>query len=317
MATSYRNINYGLRPAKTIERKMLCEAFSRLTPFGKVESYVYIGFGSTYFNDFILFHKVLNICNMISIEKDKINMNRFLFNQPFNCIDVKFGKSNDELPKLSWNCRALVWLDYEGKLDSDVLADVKYVCANATPGSVVVVTINTNQDYERDKDMQGILDELKEAVGVEKVSPSISIKDLQGWGYANVCRKIINNTIYETLHARNGGKASGTRYIYKQLFNFNYQDRAKMMTTGGLLHDEGQETLFTHCAFHNLSYIRNSDDAYKIEVPNLTYKEIRKLDEQLPRKNGSIPNLPDVPPADIEKYEKIYRYFPNFAEANV
>ena len=31
MATSSRLINYRLRPAKSIERKMLCEAFRRLS----------------------------------------------------------------------------------------------------------------------------------------------------------------------------------------------------------------------------------------------------------------------------------------------
>jgi hypothetical protein len=55
MSSSYRKINYTLRPAKNIERKMLCEAFHKLHPFGKVQNYRYIGFGSTYFSDFILF----------------------------------------------------------------------------------------------------------------------------------------------------------------------------------------------------------------------------------------------------------------------
>src|SRR5688572_20955159 len=98
MAGSYERINYGLRPAKSIERKMLCEAFRRLSEFGSVESYVYIGFGSTYFSDFNLFHKQLGIRNMISLEKDKNNKARFEFNRPFKCITIEYGHSNEILP---------------------------------------------------------------------------------------------------------------------------------------------------------------------------------------------------------------------------
>ncbi|RMG75351.1 MAG: hypothetical protein D6711_06830, partial [Chloroflexi bacterium] len=64
MPSSSRKINYGLRPAKHIERKMLIEIFRRLSEFGSVESYRYIGFGALYFNDFYQFHKYLGIQNM-------------------------------------------------------------------------------------------------------------------------------------------------------------------------------------------------------------------------------------------------------------
>ena len=86
MPGTYEKINYSLRPAKSIERKMLGNAFRKLSDFGAVESYRYIGFGSTYFSDFILFHKALGIKHMISIERDRENEERFRFNCPFRCI---------------------------------------------------------------------------------------------------------------------------------------------------------------------------------------------------------------------------------------
>ena len=54
MPKSYESVNYVLRPAKNIERKMFCEAFRRLAEFGRVDSYRYVGFGSTFFSDFSL-----------------------------------------------------------------------------------------------------------------------------------------------------------------------------------------------------------------------------------------------------------------------
>ena len=59
--SSYEQINYSLRPAKQIERKMLIEAFRNLTEFGDIGSYRYIGFGSIYFSDFNQVHKSLGI----------------------------------------------------------------------------------------------------------------------------------------------------------------------------------------------------------------------------------------------------------------
>jgi hypothetical protein len=147
MTGSYRQINFSLRPAKSIERKMLCEAFRRLAEFGHVSDYRYIGFGSTYFSDFILVHKTLAIRNMLSIERDDFNKARFEFNRPFHCIKLYFGESNDVLPELGWrDVRTICWLDYDGKLDSSVLTDVRLFCANAVSGSVLVVTVNAEPD---------------------------------------------------------------------------------------------------------------------------------------------------------------------------
>ena len=59
MTASYRLIDYSLRPAKFAERRMLSEMFSRLKVFGSLESYRYIGFGSIWFTDCVLFHRAL------------------------------------------------------------------------------------------------------------------------------------------------------------------------------------------------------------------------------------------------------------------
>ena len=52
MSRSFERIDYSLRPAKHAERRMLCDVFRRLKPFGPVEDYVYVGFGSVWFSDF-------------------------------------------------------------------------------------------------------------------------------------------------------------------------------------------------------------------------------------------------------------------------
>ena len=122
MAESYKKIDYRLRPAKNVERKMLAEAFNRLSKFAPVNSYRYIGMGSLYFSDFILFHRSLGFQKMISIEAEEKEpqQERFKFNKPFNCVDIKFGFTSKILPNLNWDTRDVIWLDYDGKLNLDV-----------------------------------------------------------------------------------------------------------------------------------------------------------------------------------------------------
>jgi hypothetical protein len=313
MKSSYERINYSIRPAKCIERKMLCEAFRRLSVFGKVESYNYVGFGSTYFSDFSLFHRYLNIHNMMSIEKDEKNKDRFDFNRPFRCIKMEYGSSNEVLEKINFEVRSILWLDYDGRLDKEVLIDINSFCSKASTGSLIVVSVN----IEPDKDIENRVKLLSEAVGSNRIPEGMLEKDLALWGTAKVCRRIIYNEIMQILDGRNGVRHQGNMLCFKQLFNFHYSDGAKMLTIGGLIYDEGQSALVEQCSFGDLSFIRTGDEEYHIEVPCLTFKEIRTLDEQLPKTDEKELSLPSVKQSDIEKYEKVYRYFPAFAEANI
>jgi hypothetical protein len=47
MTSSFKKINYALRPGKHAARRMLCEIFGSVHPFQPVDEYVYVGFGFT------------------------------------------------------------------------------------------------------------------------------------------------------------------------------------------------------------------------------------------------------------------------------
>jgi hypothetical protein len=319
VAASYERIHYGLRPAKNVQRKMLVEAFRRLSGFGAVDSYRYIGFGSTYFSDFSLFHRALGIRSMISIERDTPNRKRFEFNRPFNCIRIAFGESSQILPTLPWGVRTILWLDYDGPLQSSVLTDIKYFCASAIAGSVLLVTVDVDPAELDEHNPR--LDEMRKSLGRDRVPPDVKESDLSDWGTGHVAHRIIVSEILETLSERNGGLADDNKIEYQPLFYFCYRDSARMLTTGGLLYERGQEPIVAACGFDRLPFLRLNLRANTqpclIEVPKLTYKEIRHLDRQLPRVKSGKLSAPKVPPTDIKKYETIYRYFPTFAETEV
>ena len=315
MPGSYEKVNFAIRPAKCIERKMLCEAFQRLREFGPLERYRYIGFGSTYFADFILFHKVLGLRNMVSIEADRQNRRRFAFNKPFRCIRMRYGWSNEQLPELAWGTRSIVWLDYDYALDESVLADVRLLVSRLTSGSLAVFTVDARPPNPRSRPR----DSLAEIRGrlPSRIPAEVGAADLDDWGTAKVYRQVIHNEVEQALSDRNGVLDVGHRLTYTQLFNFHYEDGAKMLTVGGLLHAKRHEPSFTRCNFDALSFLRTGDEPCVIEVPNLTYRELRHLDRQLP--SEGIPRLrhPGIPRADVTRYSEWYRYFPTFAETEL
>ena len=141
VTTSGGLINYNLRLAKHIERKMMCDAFMRLSQFGLISKYRYIGFGSFYFTDFSLFHKRLGITDMISIEGSESLKDRCLHNKPFRCVKLKIGMSYELLASLLPNTkRSIVWLDYDKRLDRDKLVDIEVACKQLVPGSALVIS---------------------------------------------------------------------------------------------------------------------------------------------------------------------------------
>ena len=114
---SFEKINYIFRPKKQIERKIIIELFQNIqnTLDIPVSEYQYIGLGSIYYYDFILFHKYLNIRDMISLD-DKEDFNRFEFNKPFDFITFKNMSTTDFLSKNDLNKKSFIWFDYDSSL---------------------------------------------------------------------------------------------------------------------------------------------------------------------------------------------------------
>jgi len=324
---SYRQINYSLRPAKATERKMICEVLRRLYPFGKIETYRYVGFGSIYFSDFLLFHRALGMDDMLSIEKDAYAKECFEFNKPYNCVRVDYRPASEVLPELAWRSKTIVWLDYESKLDEIVLSDIESVCAKAPSGSVLLVTVNIQADVAHDETTQneytentGLsfniddyrLHELRKRLG-ENVPPEVKGSDLRGKGLAVISHKVLNSIIEKALSARNGVLPKENKVIHRQIVYFQYNDGAPMLTIGWIFYEDRDTNKLDACSFSELNFVRHEDVAYTIKIPCLTMKEMRHLNTQLPK--GEAVNLPGVPKSDIESYAELYRYFPAFVEA--
>ena len=315
---SYRAINYSLRPAKFAERKMLCELFSRLRVFGALEAYRYVGFGSIWFSDCILFHKSLGVTDIISIEKVVANEDRFRFNCPYQNICLEMKNASDVLPNLDWNHRMIIWLDYDDPLNLAILDDIRTCGSRIQSGSALAITVQSEKLYDkRDLHEEPLHienpEQFTDYFGSARTFPNMDDSDLRGWGISETSRRVLCSEIQDALSAVNLARPAGSRISFEQIAAFEYKDGAKMTTIVGVFVDPGQKGHFAQCGFNELPFYRDGDDAYQIVVPLLTPREMRHLDKSLPSPDGTIADYGPVPEKDARNYAKLYRYLPNFA----
>lgn len=311
MGGSYRTIDYRIRPAKHAERLMMVEAFRRLR-FGSVESYQYIGLGSVYFSDFNLIHRALGISKMVSIEREEEDRQRFEDNIPFGCVEMLWGDTAAQLPNVNLSQRSIVWLDYDGRLDRDILGDVAEVCRRAASGSVLAITVQCRFDKGSSGEGEGgAVDALVDALGEERVPFDLKPSELFGAGTGRLFRQIIVQEMEDALAARNIGVHVGQRMQYRQILNFRYEDGVKMMTVAFVLYDAGQQGILDMCSFDELSFYRANEETFDIAIPKLTTREIRRLEGQMPINDPDNLELGAIPKRDADQYSSIYRYFPN------
>jgi hypothetical protein len=323
MNKSFKKINYNLRPAKSVERKMISFALKKLIHFDILSNYQYVGFGSTYFSDFILFHKELGINKMVSIEISG-NKQRFNFNKPFHCIEILFGHSNEMLPSINWKHKTILWLDYDETFKGAFLSDLSTFFNSAHSGSAFLLTVNCNADSYGNKN-EDRRNKIVKEIGEDNLYHGSKLVDFSTINLPKTIHKIINANIETELKNRNGGLIDDEKLVYRQVFNFTYADGLKMMTVGGVLIQKRDLKKLETINFDEYNYLSSSEQSFDISVPKLTLKEIRFLNSLLPNgvdedgnfKDSSVCALanPNLAPGEIKKYSKIYSFFPNYTEA--
>lgn len=94
--------------------------------------------------------------------------------------------------------------------------------------------------------------------------------------------------------------------------SFEYSDGTQMATAVMLFVGEGEEALVADCDFESLDFIEGAKPV-SIDVPNITPKEFRDLERQLPLPQGVSLDCGVVPEDQVNQFVKFYRYLPNYA----
>ena len=175
---SFDAVNYSLRPSKSIQRAIVFDGVRKLQSHLDLDQLIYVGFGSIWFTDFVMAHKLVGIEDMVSIEKHEVGFRRAVFNSPFATVDVKLGLSSTVLPSLyddegfrrrPW----MIWLDYDSELGESLRDDARSVIENVPENSLLLLTFNGNEKNYGDPPDRP--DRLRDLLG--KVVPDELSKD--------------------------------------------------------------------------------------------------------------------------------------------
>lgn len=316
--TSGREINYALRPAKSIERKIMCEFFLKASElYSDISQYTYIGFGSFYFSDFALFHKRLRINKMYSIEKDSYHKARYDFNKPYHCITMKYASSSivlNTIIKREESEKYFIWLDYDGYFTKSIIDDLKTCINKLSAGSYICISFSLGMGLDP---KINLYDYIKEEAG-NYISPELKIGDVCNKSIANIIWGVLQEVIKESIKSKNSAvdTADTDKYSIEQIMYFQYKDNVPMMTVCFMVARNKERQFLIDYDALKLDFYKKGNVSYDISVPQLTWLEVRKINTLLPSENEQqvIEGIPFIDPSDLQEYIKVYKYYPNYLE---
>ena len=309
---SFDVVNFSLRPSKSIQRQLVFEGVRRLQANLDLGHLVYIGFGSIWFTDFVMAHKLLSVDDMVSIEADEIGFRRATFNSPYATVRVLHGFSSQLLPTLyqdrligrrPW----MVWFDYDKEFSETVADDLRSLVENAPASSLVLVTFNGNEmRYGHANDRPDRLKQLFGAVVPDDLSKRACREERMQDTIADLAIDFMKSVAADL--ARPGGFIPAFRLVYR--------DTAPMVTVGGVLPPRGAVRI-TADLIQDPSW--PCRPTKPITAPHLTIREATVLQSQLPRTERLSRELVqglgfDLDEDQIEAFETYYRQYPAFAQ---
>ena len=305
--------NYQTRPSKHVERKIFVEALQHLRGAGyKISTYRYLGFGSFYYMDFILFHRLLSIKKMTCLEKRTGISRRMKFNKPFKFIELEMKDIASYLPKIKEKEKHIVWLDYECQLNSDVLATIGTLVGTLANESVLIITVNAQADMTSEesegKKSKTTTESLKQKHEQELSPFSGEIKkdDITGKGLPLLFIRSIRSRIIDALKSRLDDD-------FYQVFNYVYRDGARMLTFGGVIDSKDKKEKIME-SLKDLKSVNLKNDPREIFIPPLTMREKLLLDKKI-NKNNTAHDLPfELEPEEIRGYIEYSSHYPTFHE---
>lgn len=314
---SFEKIDYSIRPAKCVERRLIGQTLSFLAAAFPIKEYRYVGFGSLWFVDFVLFHRWLQIDKMISIEQAaEIGQmpKRFNFNKPLRCIKVLAGSARKCLPTaLKGAQKTVAWLDYDGTLESALSGDLGVTLPAMRDGNFLLISVNAHSGQLKNKkhNDESISEvEYLETVAPDLVPPNASER-ITKKEFPGLAIEILTNA----LIART--KELGRDLEYVPIWTFVYQDGAPMITVGGVFLSAASRAKFDELQlFSRFDFLSRDGTATNIALPIVTLREKLYLDGLMPA--TPPPRLGrlkfEMEQASFDAFIRFYNYIPTFGE---
>ena len=312
---SYNRFSYSIRPRKSIQRRIMLDLLRSAQTYVDLREFVYIGFGSVYFVDFLLFNRHFHFKQLVSIEGQVGDKKRFEFSKPLGSIDIKYGLSSDVLPKLDRTQPIVAWLDYDEKLDSNKLDDLEWFVQFAKVGSIFFITV--------DADLGKTAEVLKEAVEsqVSLIGERIVYmrKESQDWHrptpHLSCLEKVCEGVINAQLGKRNLSLDPAERLSLTPIFSAHYADGNRMFTLGWQITNKNLAKVVKSNLKNSIGFPKVNGKILDITYPLLTRPEQRFVEKHVA--SSRFKTLMDrhcIPIVDAKEYARLYRYCPQYAE---
>ncbi len=318
MSSSGLKVQYDLRPSKQAERRMLLDAFQHLLAAGfAVRTYQYTGMGSFYFYDYLMFHKLLGIDKLWSVEDDSGIRSRVEFNRPFKFIKLHFGKIGEYIPRLSSGRRHILWLDYDYPLNNEITRDVVSAASHLSTGSILLITIDGEPPpagkTEHGNDRKPCPAAWREYY-IRECADYLGARRLSVRHFAK--SKLLHLNALIVSRALSHGLVTRAGVEFAPLFNFVYADGHQMMTLGGMVAGAVELRDLARSGIKSAAYYRpdlSETPPFRIQVPRVTRKERFALDAATPFDKGWRPPF-RLASDDMEYYNVLYRFLPSYGE---
>lgn len=237
----------------------------------KLADYRYVGMGGNRFYDFLLLHRFAGIKSMVSLEHDEDMYSRACFNKPFEFIEVKPSSAEDFLALDNYAGPSIFWLDFDGGISADMIADIRSLGAVARPNSFFFVTVLG--------DFAPFLASMTDAARLHwfqtelgDVAQGLAQEDVQ----KSQASKAIFSCVSAALKAAFAPRGDGDFEIH---FSVQYSDSTRMVTVGGFFGARGAAAEIVARRDISLpSLMGSGSEMFRLRNLNITERERHLFD---------------------------------------
>jgi hypothetical protein len=315
-SSTARFISYDLRPAKQSERRILVDVLKLGGDCGlPIDTYRYVGMGANRFYDFLLLHKYLGLSNMTSLEHDPAMFRRAAFNVPYRFIDVQpknaaeFIADDDGLPP------SIYWLDYDGGISSEILADISSFSTKMKRGDFCFVTVAGEaapfmEKLKGTERLSWFQDNLGEMAG------DVTIEDMEKSSFYKAIHKVLMAAFRNAFAPRREGK-------FVPLLQVFYSDSMRMVTAGGAFVADGTAVEYRDKVKRVMPFLNTTDnEIYPIRSLYLTERERSLFDRAVTSTKERSAEMRMLKmlgfkESELTAYKDLVRYLPRYVETIV
>ncbi len=249
------DVDYSERPNKSLVRSRIFHIIEETfhPKHEHSEKVSFITFSGFRFIDSIEFYRRFNIRNIYSVERDTRLCKRAEFNVPYDFMDITEGEIKDfidEKYKLVVETRKVMYLDYESRLQDNIISDLDALFSSGFFNRDALLFIAFNRGFERAKLTSVVKEIIPESINTPEA--------FRAWLSKEFSHIVLNKLL----------RKYGRHKRLQEVLKVFYRDMANMVVFGYLITDNGEgrsfktvrEESFTlpQLTFLEANYIRNN-----------------------------------------------------------